>query len=345
MTVEIKDSGQRQEFSTGARRDTQAGKGRFDLLPMHALALLAKHFEAGAYKYGDNNWRKGIPLARYLDSAFRHLTQFAAGNRDEPHLVSALWNIACLLETRHMIACKAFDEAEEAKLWHGITNEFQDDPYPAIFDHLRAAGKKPVDSPAPPARLGDFTKWLDRLNDPLRVIGGPTAPHTCTVPAQPKRWKAYLSGPMRGRPFLNFPAFDEVQQKLERNDPSLKGFIFNPAEVDRQHGLIPDSDAGKVKFTEEQCREFCTRDTEALLAMRAEEGDTLYLLPDWEASTGAVGEYMIASWLGLCVKSAVTLGPITKVNGDVLLSTVLKRITQCSDSRGVQITWGEEGRA
>jgi len=99
----VKDSGYRQEFPTGARRDTQEGKGRFDLLPCHAITRLAKHFENGAKKYGDSNWRKGIPLNRYLDSALRHLFKFADGERDEDHAIAAAWNLLCLIETEKMI--------------------------------------------------------------------------------------------------------------------------------------------------------------------------------------------------------------------------------------------------
>jgi len=33
----VKDSGARREFNTGARRDMSSGKGRFDLLPVHAI--------------------------------------------------------------------------------------------------------------------------------------------------------------------------------------------------------------------------------------------------------------------------------------------------------------------
>lgn len=95
----IKDSGKRQEFDTGSVRDTQIGKGRFDLLPLFAEEEVAKHFEAGALKYGDNNWMKGQPLARYLDSARRHLNKAARGQRDEPHFVAAAWNILCLIDT------------------------------------------------------------------------------------------------------------------------------------------------------------------------------------------------------------------------------------------------------
>ena len=99
----VKDSGERQEFETGARRDTQTGKGRFDLLPVNAIFRLAKHFENGARKYGPNNWRKGIPLSRYLDSMMRHAFKFAGGLEDEDHLSALIWNACCLLETQELI--------------------------------------------------------------------------------------------------------------------------------------------------------------------------------------------------------------------------------------------------
>jgi len=99
----VKDSGKRQEFATGARRDIQEGKGRYDLLPMHAIHRLARHFENGAKKYGDSNWRKGIPLKRYLDSMLRHAFKVAGGADDEDHLAAVIWNACCLLETKTMI--------------------------------------------------------------------------------------------------------------------------------------------------------------------------------------------------------------------------------------------------
>src|SRR5262245_60354782 len=45
---DLQDSGVRQQFETGAVRDTQSGKGRFDLLPPAAMLRIAKHFEKGA---------------------------------------------------------------------------------------------------------------------------------------------------------------------------------------------------------------------------------------------------------------------------------------------------------
>lgn len=96
----IKDSGKRSEFSTGAVRDIQEGKGRFDLVPWDTVWALAKHYEKGCQKYGDRNWEKGIPTSRYFDSAMRHMVKFYLGMDDENHLIAALWNITCLYETK-----------------------------------------------------------------------------------------------------------------------------------------------------------------------------------------------------------------------------------------------------
>lgn len=99
----VLDSGTRREAITGAVRDAQVGKGRFDLLPFNAILRLAQHFENGSAKYGDNNWRRGMPLSWFLDSAMRHLFKFMDGQQDEDHLAAAIWNCCCLLETETMI--------------------------------------------------------------------------------------------------------------------------------------------------------------------------------------------------------------------------------------------------
>ena len=90
---EIKDSGERTEFATGAVRDMHEGKGRFDLIPWEAVWEVAKHCEEGAKKYGERNCEKGIPIHSLIDSAFRHLAKYMMGWDDEPHLVAAAWNV------------------------------------------------------------------------------------------------------------------------------------------------------------------------------------------------------------------------------------------------------------
>lgn len=96
----IKDSGNRTEFSTGAQRDIQHGKGRMDLLPWYGIMEVSKHCEEGAEKYGEHNVDKGIPLHSLCDSAARHLAKFIAGEMDEDHLRAAAWNLLWALNQR-----------------------------------------------------------------------------------------------------------------------------------------------------------------------------------------------------------------------------------------------------
>ena len=145
----IKDSGERREFSSGAVRDIQEGKGRCDLMPLQVIAQLlggrcdnesrdaviddiglfqqtgdtehlyyaldtfckvsgwystatlllevAKHFEEGAKKYGENNWQKGLPVNCYIDSAVRHYLKWLRGDNDEPHDRAFVWNLICCI--------------------------------------------------------------------------------------------------------------------------------------------------------------------------------------------------------------------------------------------------------
>ena len=71
----------------------------FDKILYSAILDLAKHFEAGASKYGDNNWRKGIPINVFIDSAIRHFCKFMRGDTDEPHDIAFMWNVICCIWT------------------------------------------------------------------------------------------------------------------------------------------------------------------------------------------------------------------------------------------------------
>lgn len=113
-----KDSGVRQHYATGARRDTQSGKGRYDLIPPEALRRLAQLYERGAAKYGDRNWEVGIPVSRCFSSALRHLMQALASEADEDHLAAVLFNVAAIITYRERIAA-------------GLLPDSIDDVYPA----------------------------------------------------------------------------------------------------------------------------------------------------------------------------------------------------------------------
>ena len=58
---------------------------------------VAKHFEDGAKKYGENNWQKGIPPKCYIDSAVRHYLKWLRGDEDEPHDRAFVWNLMCCI--------------------------------------------------------------------------------------------------------------------------------------------------------------------------------------------------------------------------------------------------------
>lgn len=102
-------TGERRQFETGAHRDANVDKGRFDLLPWLGLIRLAKHFQRGANTHGARNWEKGIPISVLMDSAFRHMAKAQAGLTDEDHITAALWNVSCIVETLERIKLGTMD--------------------------------------------------------------------------------------------------------------------------------------------------------------------------------------------------------------------------------------------
>lgn len=97
--MDVPDTGTRSQFNTGAQRDGMEGKGMPSLLPVFPLWLLSKRLEDGAKKYGRDNWRKGIPLSRYVDGLHRHLWKWMLGWEDEDHEGALLFNVVGLVQT------------------------------------------------------------------------------------------------------------------------------------------------------------------------------------------------------------------------------------------------------
>ena len=80
-----------------------AGKPRWDLLPAGALSELVNVFSFGAYKYDDDNWRKGLKYRDCLRAILSHTFKWVAGERCDPesgchHLAHAAWNCLVLVE-------------------------------------------------------------------------------------------------------------------------------------------------------------------------------------------------------------------------------------------------------
>lgn len=103
---ETKDSGQRQDYASGMRRDVQTGKPRFDLIYKPLLWRWAELMARGAEKYGDRNWEKANSqeeLDRALASAERHFQQFIRGDKDEDHGAATCFNIGQVIMLREKL--------------------------------------------------------------------------------------------------------------------------------------------------------------------------------------------------------------------------------------------------
>lgn len=99
----MNDSGTRQQFDTGAVRDTGEDKPRVELISPFALMRLGDWLAAGANKYTARNWEQGMPLSRCVASLFRHLLAYMAGETDEDHLAAIMCNAMFLMHYEAMI--------------------------------------------------------------------------------------------------------------------------------------------------------------------------------------------------------------------------------------------------
>lgn len=92
----VKDSGVREEYNSGMRRDTQEGKPDYTLIHIPFLRRLANHLVLGAKKYGENNWMLASSpeeLKRFKKSALRHMMQWLEGDMDEDHMAAVCFNL------------------------------------------------------------------------------------------------------------------------------------------------------------------------------------------------------------------------------------------------------------
>lgn len=108
-----KDSGQRQDYASGMRRDLQDGKPRFGLIfpkgisyEDQLLTRFAGLLERGAAKYGVNNWQLADSeeeLDRFRESGLRHMVQWACGETDEDHATAVIFNLMAWENTKRKL--------------------------------------------------------------------------------------------------------------------------------------------------------------------------------------------------------------------------------------------------
>jgi hypothetical protein len=95
--MDMKDSGERQNFETGAVRDAAMGKPRPDLISPHAAIREGHWLRMGADKYRERNWESGMPISRCIASLERHLAAFKLGQADEDHMAAIRCNAGFIL--------------------------------------------------------------------------------------------------------------------------------------------------------------------------------------------------------------------------------------------------------
>jgi hypothetical protein len=79
-----------------------AGKTRYDLVPVEGVRAVAEILTGGAAKYGDRNWEQGMDWSRPFGAALRHLFAWWSGENTDPdtgrsHLWHAGTNIFFLI--------------------------------------------------------------------------------------------------------------------------------------------------------------------------------------------------------------------------------------------------------
>lgn len=110
--------------------------------------------------------------------------------------------------------------------------------------------------------------------------------------------KVYLSGPMRGIPDFNFPAFDVAAAYLRSHGHE----VFNPAEKDREHdpsGKSWKSQTGDITAAEKTGLFDRRKAIRADLDYIIDQADAIALLPGWDQSKGANAELWLARFLDL----------------------------------------------
>lgn len=88
---------------TGAIRSSPEGKGRPELISVHGIMRLSRHYENGVDKYGEDNWMKGLSMRKCIGSALRHLLKYLGGDRSEDHLAAIAWNVFVVIDHEERI--------------------------------------------------------------------------------------------------------------------------------------------------------------------------------------------------------------------------------------------------
>ncbi len=99
-----------RQFDTGAIRDTEEDKEDYvETISWSALKRYAQYMTEKKKKYGEGNFKKGIPASSYERSLVRHLQKYLANKHeggqtelDQDHLSGMLFNVFGIMHEEEM---------------------------------------------------------------------------------------------------------------------------------------------------------------------------------------------------------------------------------------------------
>jgi hypothetical protein len=118
----IKDSGKRVEYPSGMKRDVQDDKIDYTIIPIWFLNEFAKLLQAGAKKYGRDNWQLANSqeeLERFQASGLRHHFNHLDGQTDEPHNLMAIFNLVAEMSCARNMASAKEETPEPELIYYG----------------------------------------------------------------------------------------------------------------------------------------------------------------------------------------------------------------------------------
>lgn len=320
MTQELKDSGKRRTFASGAVRDRGDLKPRPDLISPHANLREGMIFALGAEKYAPRNWELGMGISECLASTQRHIEQYKRGDTDEDHIAQARWNLGAIIHYEEEIKAGRMDPALDDMPKYGQQLVL---PAALCSDDANILRRKELLERVDAGEMlsdrenGWLQNHLDDFSEPGDERQGPNGPErfvqytdNCCGPAITPTF--YICGPMTGLPACNFPAFDRAR------DRGLKrGYnIISPADMDREvSGIDVLTDPAGWKCYRKENPAFLDdtidRDIGVIRHLLVpKHGDGLALLPGWQKSKGANAEIGLARWRGLRFVDARYFHPI-----------------------------------
>lgn len=100
--VKIRLDTVKRVFETGAKRDSNSNKPFIHNLLGYTRQRYGYHTNLGAARYGDGNFKMGIPSNVALESLDRHLASYMEGDRSEDHLSAIIFGAQlCMLNEKN----------------------------------------------------------------------------------------------------------------------------------------------------------------------------------------------------------------------------------------------------